>query len=280
MRLDAHVHFWRYNETDYAWITENMNVIRRDFLPEDWMKTAEPLGFDGLIAVQARQTLLETGWLLELADKYPVIRGVVGWLDLRNPALGDHLEILCDHPRFVAARHVVQDEDDPRFMLQDEFLRGIGKLAKCDLAYDILIYAPQLPAATELVGHFPQQTFVLNHIGKPDIRSGEFEPWATELHRIAAHDNVYCKLSGMVTEADWESWTPKQLQHYLDVVFDAFEPERLMIGADWPACLVAATYEQTVAVVMSYLHGMPEDVQSGILGANCARAYGIEDGDR
>lgn len=274
MRLDAHVHFWHYNESEYAWISEEMREIRRDFLPDDWKQAAGALGFDGLIAVQARQTLEETQWLLELADDHPVIHGVVGWVDLRSPALDEHLEILCDHTRLVGARHVVQDEPDESFMLQDDFLRGISKLAKCDLAYDILIYARQLPAATEMVGHFPRQTFVLNHIAKPDISAGEIEPWATHLRELAAHENVYCKLSGMVTEAERDAWAPDELHRYLDLVFDAFDAERLMIGSDWPVCLVAGGYEQTMAVVMGYLQGMPEDVQRGILGDNCARAYG------
>ena len=276
MRLDAHVHFWRYNDREYGWISEEMSAIRRDFLPDDWKRVAAPLGFDGLIAVQARQTLEETQWLLELAEEFPVIHGVVGWVDLRSPALDEQLEILCDHTRLVGARHVMQDETDPNFPLQDDFLRGISRLAKCNLAYDILIYARQLPTAIEMVGHFPRQTFVLDHIAKPDIRAGEMEPWATHLRELAEHDNVYCKLSGMITEGDWEGWTPEGLYRYLEVVFDAFNAERLMIGADWPACLVAGTYEQTIAVVMSYLHGMPEDVQRGILGDNCVRAYALD----
>ena len=275
MRLDAHVHFWNYNETEYAWINEEMGEIRRDFLPGDWVEAALPLGFDGLIAVQARQTLEETQWLLELADEHPQIRGVVGWLDLRNPSLDEYLEILCDHTSLVGVRHVVQDEPDSSFMLQDDFLRGISKLSRCDLAYDILVYARQLPAAIEMVEHFPRHTFVLDHIGKPEIRAGETQPWADLMQALAAHENVYCKLSGMITEADWKSWSPGSLYAYLDVVFDAFDPERLMIGSDWPACLVAGTYQETVALVISYLSGMPEDIQRGILGENCARAYGI-----
>lgn len=271
MRIDAHVHLWRYNEREYAWITDEMSAIRRDFMPEDWREAAGPPGFDGFIAVQARQTLEETQWLLELADDHDVIRGVVGWVDLRNPAVDEHLEILCDHTRLVGIRHVVQDEPDDSFMLQDEFLRGISKLGKCGLVYEILIYAPQLPAATEMVSHFPRQRFVLDHIGKPDLRAGEMEPWATDIRALAEHENVCCKLSGMVTEADWDAWTPESLRPYLDVVFDAFGPERLMIGSDWPACLVAATYEEAVGVVIDYA-GCDE----GVLGENCERVYAVK----
>lgn len=276
MRLDAHVHFWHYSTGEYGWITEEMGEIRRDFMPEDWKQASGGLGFDGLIAVQARQTLEETVWLLELADRYEFIRGVVGWVDLRSPALDEQLDILCDHEKLVGIRHVVQDEPDVSFMLQDDFLRGISKLVKHDLTYDILIYARQLSAAVEMVGHFPRHTFVLDHIAKPGIRAGELEPWASDLKQLASHENVYCKLSGMVTEAQWDRWSLEGLLPYLDAVFEAFAPERLMIGSDWPACLVAGSYEQTVAVVMDYLQQMPEDVQRGILGENCARAYDLK----
>ncbi len=279
MRLDAHVHFWRYDPGQYEWIGEEMAAIRRDFLPEDWLSVAPAAGMDGLIAVQARQTLEETRWLLELAEEHPVIRGVVGWVDLRAPGLDEMLEILCDHTKLVGVRHVLQDEPDPRFMLDDSFLRGIGRLRTCDLVYDLLIVASQLPAAIELVEHFPRQTFVLDHIAKPDIAAGRFEPWATQLRRLAGHENVFCKLSGMVTEANWQAWTPAQLHEYLDVVFEAFGPERLMIGSDWPVCLVAASYEEVISVVTEYIRGMSEDLQRAILGGTCARAYGLEHAD-
>ncbi len=270
MRLDAHVHLWRYNEREYPWITEPMAAIRRDFMPSDWREVAEPLGFEGFIAVQARQSLEETQWLLELADEHPQIHGVVGWVDLRSPSVDEQLEILCDHTKLVGIRHVLQDEADDAFMLQDSFLRGIHRVGRCNLAYDILIFARQLPATLEMVAHFPRQRFVLNHIGKPDLRSGEMEPWATQVHALAQHENVWCKLSGMVTEGDRASWTPEGLRPYLDVILDAFRPERLMIGSDWPVCLVAGSYAETVRVVMDYVGD-----DAGVLGENCARAYGL-----
>ncbi len=276
MRLDAHVHFWRYSDDEYGWISDEMAAIRRDFLPPDWQAVADPLGFDGLIAVQARQTFEETRWLLELADEHPAIRGVVGWMDLRGPALDDQLDILSDRTRLVGVRHVVQGEPDPRFMLHDDFLRGIARLGHYHLAYDILILAAQLPMAIEMIGHFPRQRFVLNHIAKPNIASGEMEPWATDMRRLAEHDNVWCKLSGLVTEADQDGWAIDKLRGYLDAVFDAFGHERLMIASDWPVSLVAASYEQVVAVVMGWMRDMPEDAQRGILGGNCAQAYGLE----
>ena len=275
MRLDAHVHFWRYNEAEYEWIGDSMAAIRRDFLPPDWREVAGTLGFDGLIAVQARQTFEETQWLLELADEHPQVAGVVGWADLRSPALDDQLDILADHTKLVGLRHIVQSEPDPNYMLDDLFLRGIARVGHHDLVYDILIVARQLPAAIEMVGHFPRQRFVLNHIAKPDIRAGEMEPWASNLHRLAEHEHVWCKLSGMATESDWAGWTPDDLHAYLDVVLDAFGHERLMIGSDWPVCLVAGSYARVMGVVMAWMHTLPEDAQRGILGENCARAYGV-----
>lgn len=270
MRLDAHVHLWEYDPAQYAWISDRMSAIKRNFSPDDWCEAAEPLGFDGFIAVQARQTLEETQWLLELADEHDVIKGVVGWVDLRNPAVDEYLEILCDHTKLVGIRHVMQDEPDDEFMLQDDFLRGIHKLGRCDLVYDILIFARQLPATLKMVSHFPRQRFVLNHIGKPDMHSREMEPWASQMHELAEHENVFCKVSGMVTEGDWNGWTPEGLRPYLDVVFDAFGADRLMIGSDWPVCLVAGSYAETMGVVMDYEH-----TDAGVLGENCARAYGI-----
>lgn len=276
MRLDAHVHLWQYDAAQYGWITDEMSAIRRDLLPDDWREAAEPPGFDGMIAVQARQTLEETRWLLELADEYEFIRGVVGWVDLQGPALDEQLEILCDHPKLVGVRHVVQDEPDPQFLLRDEVLRGISRLGKFDLTYDILVRASQLPSAIEMVEHFPSQRFVLDHIGKPDIAAGQMQPWATHMRELAAHENVLCKLSGMVTEADRSSWTPEQLHPYADVVLDAFGPQRVMIGSDWPVCLVAGEYRDVIEVVTSWLDDRPEQMRRAIMGGTCARAYHVE----
>ena len=275
MRIDAHVHLWRYDAHEYPWISDDMAAIKRDFLPDDWREVAEPLGFEGFIAVQARQTLEETQWLLELADGHSVIRGVVGWVDLRSPMVDEQLEILCDHTKLVGIRHVVQDEPDDAFMLQDDFLRGIHRLGRRNLAYDILIFARQLPATLEMVRHFPRQRFVLNHIGKPDLRTGEMEPWASQMRELAQHENVWCKLSGMVTEGDRDAWTPEDLHQWVDVGFEAFGADRLMVGADWPVCLVAVSYMKTMGVVMGYVADMPEDVHPGILGENCAGVYSI-----
>ncbi|MGD9494789.1 MAG: amidohydrolase [Armatimonadota bacterium] len=278
MRLDAHAHLWRYHADQYPWIGVHMAALRRDFTPDDWLCAAGPLGFEGLIAVQARQSLEETQWLLELSDRHPMIRGVVGWVDLRGPSLDEQLELLCDHPRFVGVRHVLQDDGEPGFMLRNDFLRGIARLGQHHLAYDILVRAEQLPLAAQMVAHFPRQRFVLNHMGKPDIRAGRMEPWASDLRRLAQHEHMWCKVSSLTTMADWEAWTPEQLTPWLEVVLDAFGPQRLMIGSDWPVCLVAGDYARVMAPVLAWASELPGDAQSAVLGGNCARAYGVGSG--
>ena len=272
MKLDAHQHFWRYSAAEYPWIPAG-SALQRDWLPEDLGALQEPLGFAGSIAVQARQTLEETRWLLSLADRHPPIRGVVGWVDLRSPEVDAQLREFAAHPKFVSVRHVVQDEPDERFMLGEEFLRGLGRLRAFGLTYDLLIFPKQLPAAREVVARFPEQSFVLDHIAKPAIKRREIEPWATEIRALAKHPNVCCKLSGMVTEADHQLWREKDLWPCLDVVAEAFGPARLMIGSDWPVCLLAASYERAIEAVMTWAQKFSSVEQAGILGDNCARFY-------
>jgi len=275
MRVDAHQHFWRYNPTDYGWITREMSNLRRDFLPEDLIRVQEPLGFDGSIAVQARQTLAETEWLLQLAERCPIIKGVVGWVDLSSPELPTQLARFSRYPKLRGIRHVVQDEPDDNFVLRSDFQRGIGELSRYGLTYDILIYPRHLPAACELVRRFPDQRFVLDHIAKPFIGRGEMEPWATDIKRLASSPNIYCKLSGMVTEADWRHCRPEVFEPYLDVVFGAFGPQRLLIGSDWPVCLLVAPYERVMAIVIDYIRHCSADERRMILGENAQAFYGV-----
>jgi len=272
MRLDAHQHFWRYSAAEYPWIPSG-SALQRDWLPEDLAALQTPLGFDGSIAVQARQTLEETRWLLALADQHPRIRGVVGWVDLRSAQLGAQLAEFAAHPKFVGVRHVVQDEPDDRFMLGTEFLRGLGQLNALDLTYDLLIFPKQLPAAREVVARLPEQAFVLDHLAKPAIKQRALEPWAAEMRALAGHPNVSCKLSGLVTEADHQHWREEDLRPYLDVVAEAFGPARLMIGSDWPVCRLAASYERTMQVVMTWAQKFSVREQAGIFGDNCAGFY-------
>ncbi len=272
MRLDAHQHFWSYDAAQYPWIPPG-SPLHRSWLPDDLAVLQKPLGFDGSIAVQARQVVEESDWLLGLADHHEAVKGVVGWVDLRADRVEDDLERLAKHPKFVGVRHVVQEEPDDDFMLGQEFQRGISKLAAYGLTYDILIYPKQLAAAIRLAENFPAQPFVLDHIAKPLIKAGALEPWATQLRRLAHLPNVHCKVSGMLTEADHRAWTPEQFRPYLDVVFEAFGPSRLMYGSDWPVCLFAGSYEQSFRLVDDYTRSLTEAERAGLFGGNAAAFY-------
>jgi L-fuconolactonase len=273
MHIDAHQHFWRYSPTGYEWIDDSMAALRRDFLPEHLKPEMESNRFDGSVVVQTRQTLDETRWLLELADRSSWILGVVGWVDLRSPDVRSQLKILAQHPKLVGIRHIVQSEPDGRFLLQADFLRGISVLEEFDLAYDILIYAQHLPVAAEFIERFPRQRFVLDHLAKPPIKSGHIDSWAHGIARLAAFPNVFCKLSGLVTEADWECWEPEQIVPFLDVAFASFGPDRLMVGSDWPVCLVAASYAKAVGVVKNYVLQKKPECHDRVLGGNAQRFW-------
>jgi L-fuconolactonase len=273
MRIDAHQHFWIYDPREFGWIDDSMALLRRDFLPVDLRPELEDSGFHGTVAVQARQTLDETGWLLELAASAPYILGVVGWVDLRSPHVRSQLERFAVSPKLVGIRHIVQSEPDERFLLQPEFLRGIAVLQDFDLAYDILIYPEHLPVAAEFVRRFPGQRFVLDHLAKPRIKNKEIQTWAHAIRELASSPNVFCKLSGLVTEADWNHWRAEDFTPYLDTAFQCFGPERLMIGSDWPMCTVAGSYAKTVDLVKNYLDRYGEDICEAILGRNAARFW-------
>ena len=275
-KIDAHQHFWQYDPAEHAWMTDKLAALRRDFMPQDLKPLLQILGFDGCVTVQVQQNIDETRWLLELADRHDSIRGVVGWVDLRSPQLRSQLDHFAGHPKFVGVRHIVQDEPDDRFMLRDDFRRGIAQLAAFGLTYDVLVYPRQLPAAIALVEEFPGQPFVLDHIAKPPIAEGRLAPWESDLRRLARLPNICCKLSGMVTEANWKAWQPGDFHRYLDVVFEAFGPDRLMIGSDWPVCTLSADYAAAMRIVLDYISQLPPAAQDGILGENCARFYGLE----
>src|SRR5262245_35432742 len=221
-RIDSHQHFWRYEPREFAWIDERMAAIRRDFLPQDLAPLLAARDLQGCIAVQAVQSLAETRFLLDCARSHPTVRGVVGWVDLRSPQVEAQLREFARDRHFAGVRHIVQSEPDPRFLLQPDFVRGIAAMAPFDLAYDLLLFPHQLPSAIELCARFPQQRFVLDHLAKPRIAAGERQPWATDLQRLARLPNVACKLSGMVTEADWQRWTMAGLQPFVDEALGAF----------------------------------------------------------
>jgi len=276
MRIDAHQHFWMYNGREYGWINDSMAALRRDFLPADLKPELERSGFQGCVAVQARQTLGETRWLLELAEQAPFILGVVGWVDLRSPRLRFELESLADNSKLVGVRHIVQSEPDERFLLQPDFLRSIAMLEEFDLAYDILIYAKHLPRAAEFVARFPRQRFVLDHLAKPPIKSGAIDVWTHGIRELAAFPNVYCKVSGLVTEADWQAWKPEDFRPYLDAAFECFGPSRLMIGSDWPVCTVTAPYSRVMNLVKDYVGKYAAKERDAVLGENAATFWRLK----
>jgi L-fuconolactonase len=275
MRIDAHQHFWKYHPDHQTWMTSDMEVLRRDYLPDELEPLLEAIGFGGTIAVQARQMLEETEWLLKLADEHNFIKGVVGWVDLLSPALRAQLVKFSKHPKLVGVRHVIHDEPDDRFMLRPEFRRGIAQLREFGLTYDLLLFPRHLPIAVELVAEFPTQFFVLDHIAKPAIREGRVSPWREDLMRLAQFPNMRCKLSGMVTEAKWKQWRPEDFRRYLDIVIEAFGTDRVMAGSDWPVCILSGDYVSTMNIVIDYARQFPAEVCQGILGGNCARFYGI-----
>lgn len=277
MKIDSHQHFWKYNPTDYGWIDDRMKILKRDWLAGDLEPVLLEAGFAGSVAVQARQTPEETRWLLNLAEKHDFIKGVVGWVDLcSEDDLKRQLDEFCKSPKFVGVRHVVHDEPEDNFMLSDDFLKGISILKEYNLTYDLLLFPKHLPVAQIVVSMFPEQKFVVDHIAKPLIRDRVTDPWKDDIMMLSENKNVWCKLSGMVTEADWVNHTPGDFRPYLDVVFKAFGPGRLMIGSDWPVCLVSRKYREVINIVEDYISGMQNEVRQKILGLNCIDFYGLE----
>jgi len=273
MKIDAHQHFWQYNPDEYPWIDDSMNKLKRDFLPSDLHAELDAMQFQGSIAVQARQSLDETRWLLKLSEQNDFIKGVVGWVDLCSPDVETQLQEFTEFSKLVGIRHVIHDEPDIDFMLRDNFKRGIDALTKYNLVYDLLLFPEHLSRATQLIDAFPDQIFVLDHIAKPRIKKQLYEPWKSDIAELARHSNVYCKLSGMVTEADWHNWKESDFTPYLDHVISCFGTQRLMLGSDWPVCTLAGSYRQTLQLVIDYLEQYPPSVQANILGGTCSKVY-------
>jgi len=272
--LDAHQHFWKYDSASYPWIPKG-TPLERDWLAADLEAEARQVGISGSIAVQARQTVEESQWLLSLADRSPFIRGVVGWVDLQAADVETTLAGFARHQKFVGVRHVVQDEPDVQFMLREQFLGGLAKLKAFDLAYDFLIFPKQLPAAIGVAAKFPGQRFVLDHIAKPLVRAGLLKPWREDLIELGRHPNVYCKISGLVTEAKHKGWTKDDFRPYLDIVIQAFGEERVMFGSDWPVCLLAGSYGQVHGLVADYFRQFSEETQKKFFGETAALFYGV-----
>jgi len=271
-RIDAHQHFWKYDPVKDAWITPDMETIRKDFLPDDLRPLLSASKMDGCVTVQVDQTAKETLVMLRLADQHPFINGIVGWVDLRSPGVKDQLDYLSQFKKLKGFRHIVQAEPDG-FLLQKDFLNGIKALAHFGYTYDLLIYPRQLKEAVRFVSQFPDQKFVLDHLAKPLIRESRVEPWAKYITALASAGNIYCKLSGMVTEAEWNSWTEDQLRPYWDVVLSAFGADRLMFGSDWPVLTLASNYEDWLRVVTNWVEELSVDEAEAIRQKTAKKIY-------
>lgn len=276
MKIDSHQHFWRYNSARDAWITDEMAVLKHDFLPEQLAQECAANGIDASMAVQADQSENETNFLLDLAKKNERIAGVVGWVDLLSARVAERLEHFSHFEKLRGFRHVAQAEKDDHFLARGDFVKGVAQLRQFGFTYDILVYARQLPAAIELASSLPEQQFVIDHLAKPEIRAKKIEPWAGHMREIGQNKNVFCKVSGLVTEADWRNWKAEDFEPYLDVVFEVFGAERLMFGSDWPVCLVAATYRQVKQLVEDYVKGYSQADKDKIFGGTAARFYGLK----
>ena len=274
-RIDSHQHFWQYNLQKHDWITDDMKVIQRDFLPSDLLPILQQNNIDGCISVQADQTEDETDFLLELSDNHDFIRGIVGWVDLRADNIYERLKHYSQFKKLKGFRHIVQSETDTEFMLRLKFKNGITALALHDFTYDILIYHYQLEQAIQFVKLFPNQKFVLDHLGKPDIKSGEYALWQTNIKKLALHQNVFCKISGMITEGEWNNWKPSDFNVYLDTIVKAFGTDRLMYGSDFPVCTLAATYEAQLNITTMYFSTFTNLEKKKIMGDNASKFYGI-----
>lgn len=276
MRIDTHQHFWKYNPQRDAWIDESMTKIRKDFMPEDLNPHLLANNIDGCISVQANQSEDETEFLLSCAKKNDFIKGVIGWLDIRDPNLKNRLDHFSKNSKFKGLRHIVQAESDMNFMQRDDFQNGISCLKDYNLVYEILIQANQLPSAIQLGKDFPDQKFVLNHCSKPMIKSKIFEPWATHIKRLAEQKNVFCKISGLPTEADWNNWTEEDIKPYLSICVEAFGIPRVMFGSDWPVSLLACSYEKSVKLISNYIKELTISEQNKIMGENALQFYNLE----
>lgn len=273
MIIDSHHHFWSYNSEEFGWIDDDMATIRRNYFPEDLATELDENGVEGVVTVQARQSMEETAWLLQLAAENKFMKGIVGWMPLCDAGVKTLLEKYSHNPWLKGVRHVVQGEPDPEFILGKAFNRGVALLKNYGLVYDILIFERQLPQTIRFVDQHPEQQFVVDHIAKPNIRNNEIENWSKNLRELALRPNVACKLSGMVTEADYWHWTEAQLQPYFDMVLEAFRPSRLMFGSDWPVCLVATRYARWIQVVKNAMKQLTREEQTQIFYENAVKIY-------
>ena len=276
MKIDAHHHFWKYDPVRYSWMNESMEILKKDYQPADLQVEIEKAEIEGVVSVQADQSMLETDELLDHAAQHDFIKGVVGWFPLADPAVEEVLVEYADNPWLKGVRHVVQDEPDDRFILGEAFNEGIRKLEQFDLIYDILVYERQLGSSIEFVDLHPNLPFVLDHVAKPRIGDGLMEPWKEQMFEMSRRENVTCKLSGMATEAKWAEWTSDQLRPYMEVALDAFGPDRLMFGSDWPVARLAVDYMPWVSLCREFISSLSTDEREAIEGGNAIRVYQLD----
>lgn len=276
MKIDAHQHFWIFDPVRDSWITPDMQVIQRNFLPKDLKAEMDNAGIDGCVSVQASQSEEENTFLLAFAAQHKFIKGIVGWVDLRAPNIEERLSFYAEHKKIKGFRHVLQGEADRAMMLAQGFMNGISKLAQSGFTYDILIFPDQLPYAVQLAKAFPHQKFIVDHLAKPYVKKGEMEPWKKNMAQLAELENVYCKVSGMITEANWQQWQPSHLVPYLDAVWEGFGSRRLLFGSDYPVCLVAGSYQRWVSVLQDYTAKLSADEQADFWGKNAVSFYNLE----
>jgi L-fuconolactonase len=275
LKIDAHHHFWIYDEVRDSWITEDMAVLRGDFMPPQLLAELQQHHFEGSVVVQSDQSADENMFQLRNAEAHPFIKGIVGWVDLQSAGIEDQLAALNEYDKLKGFRHILQGEKDRALMLKPAFLNGIGKLKQFGYTYDLLIFPDQLKYAAEFAAQFPDQPLVLDHIAKPDVKKGTIKEWKKDIMALAEHENVCCKVSGMVTEADWKHWKAEDFNPYLDVVFEAFGVERLMYGSDWPVCLLAASYQQVLGLMEGYTSRLSANEQALFWGGNATKFYNL-----
>lgn len=276
LKIDSHQHFWNYDALRDSWITTDMEVLRNDFLPQHLKPILDQYQFEGCVVVQSDHSTRENEFQLNHAAKHDFIKGVVGWVDLQAPDISDQLEELHAHEKLKGFRHILQGEADRALMLKPAFQNGIAALGGLGFTYDLLIFPDQLGFAEKLIAGFPNQSFVLDHIAKPDIKNGNIGEWGKQVRSLAKHEQVYCKVSGLVTEADWKTWTNADFKPYLDIVFEAFGPKRLMYGSDWPVCLLAADYGQVLNLMEQYIADLSQTEQTLFWGENAVNFYNLK----
>ncbi len=276
MIIDSHHHFWKYDLVEYDWIDDDMEKIRKDFLPDNLHQEINHAGIDGVVTVQARQSIEETEWILQMASENDFIKGVVGWLPIAEDSFKSHLEKYASLDKMVALRHVIQGEQDDNYILGEQFNKGISLIKDYNLTYDILIFERHLPQTIEFVKQYPNQVFVLDHIAKPLISKNELSPWRENILELGKCENVYCKISGMVTEADFNHWTEEQLKPYFDTILESFSPQKIMFGSDWPVCLVGIEYKNWFELVKKQISKLSINEQADILGLNAIKAYNLK----